>query len=235
MKTAILTALVVFTLIGSSMAQVEPSHAAVQGPTNHLSRKQAKHLIATARTAEDHRELAQYFRWEADKMKKEEQYHMEMAAIYHLHPLSYDSKQTVHMQDHCKYFADKARDAAVAAEEMASVHQRIADQIVQSGQPYGAALMNPASSTPPAAPQTVTGVISDEMCRQKHIMPGHSEAACTRACVKAGAKYALVTEDKVYVLKADPQQIDRFAGLAVSVTGEVKKASMSVQSISEAK
>jgi hypothetical protein len=235
MKTAVLTALVVLTLIGSNMAQVEQSRAAVQGPTHHLSHKQAKHLIATARTAEDHRELAQYFRWEADKMKKDEQYHMEMAAIYRLHPLPYDSKQTVHMQGHCKYFADKARDAAVAAEEMASVHERIADQIVQSGQPYSAAPMNQSSSAAPAAPQRLTGVISDDICRQKHMMPGHSEADCTRACVKAGVKYALVTEDKVYVLRADPQQIEKFVGQTVSVTGEVKKAPMSVQSISEPK
>lgn len=191
--------------------------------------------IATARTAEDHRELAQYFRWEADKMKKEELYHMEMAAIYHLHPLPYDSKQTVHMQDHCKYFADKARDAAVAAEEMASLHERIANQIVQSGQRNDAALMNPASSTAAAAPQTLTGVISDDKCRQNHIMPGHSEADCTRACVNAGAMYALVVGDKVYVLKGDPNRIEEFAGNTVSVTGDVKKASMSVQAIFEPK
>jgi hypothetical protein len=103
------------------MAQVEQSRAALQDRTHH---------------------------WEADKRKKEEQYHIVMAAIYHRHPLPYDSKQTVHMQDHCKYFADKARDAAVAVEEMASAHERIADQIVQSGHSYGAALMNQRQPLP---------------------------------------------------------------------------------------
>jgi len=70
------------------------------------------------------------------------------------------------------------------------------------------------------------------MCRQNHMMPGHSEADCTRACVKAGVKYALVSDDKVYVLKADPKQIEQFAGKTMSITGEVKKGTVSVQAIS---
>ena len=84
-----------------------------------------------------------------------------------------------------------------------------------------------------ADPQKVTGVISDDMCRQKHMMPGHSEADCTRACVKAGSKYALVVGDKVYVLKGDPKQIGEFAGKKVAVTGDLIKGSLAVQSISE--
>jgi hypothetical protein len=234
MKTILLTALVIFILAGTGTAVSEQSTAAASIPAHHLSSKQVKHLRRNARTAEDYRELAQYFRQEAQRMRQEEQYHMEMAALYRVHPLPYDGKQTVHMQDHCMYFADKARDPAIADDEMASVQDRIADRL-QSGQPYWTALLSALSPAVPATQQELTGVISDDLCRQNHMMPGHSDADCTRACVKAGAKYALVTEDKVYALKADSKQIQEFAGKTVSVTGDVKKGAMSVQTISELK
>ena len=131
MKTALISLLVVVAMIATGLAQVEPQNATPIA-VSHLSHKQVKHMITTASTPQDHLVLAEYFRWEAGKMKEEEQYHLEMAAIYRLHPLPYDGKQPVHMQDHCKYFADKARDAAKADEEMASVHEQIAQQLSRS-------------------------------------------------------------------------------------------------------
>jgi hypothetical protein len=86
-----------------------------------------------------------------------------------------------------------------------------------------------------AAPQKFTGVVSDDMCKQKHMMPGHSDADCTHACIKAGSKYALVAGDKVFILKGDASQIERFAGKKVSVTGEVAGNSLQVASIAGAK
>ena len=86
-----------------------------------------------------------------------------------------------------------------------------------------------------AAPQTVTGVVSDDMCRQKHMMAGHSDADCTHACVTAGSKYALVVGDKIFMLKGDAKQIEKFAGKKVSVTGEVAGNSLQVDSIGDAK
>ena len=46
-----------------------------------------------------------------------------------------------------------------------------------------------------------TGKVSDAMCGKAHMMSG-SDAACTRACVAKGSKYALVVGDKVYTLDA---------------------------------
>src|ERR1035437_2820395 len=183
MKTTLITALVIFVLLGIGTALGEQSASTASLPAHRLSSKQVKHLMQAARTAQDYRELAQYFRQEAQRMREKEQYHMEMAALYRVHPLPYDGKQTVHMQDHCMYFADKARDAAIADDEMASVQERIADQI-QSGQPYSTAIMSASSSATSAVHQKLTGVISDDMCRQNHMMPGHSETDCTRSCVK---------------------------------------------------
>jgi hypothetical protein len=133
MKTALISLLVVVAMIATGLAQVE-SQGAARVDVSHLSHKQVKHLIATASTPQDHLVLAEYFHWEAKKMKEEEQYHLEMAAIYRLHPLPYEGKQPygMQMQNHCKYFADKARDAANADEELASVHKQIAQQLSRS-------------------------------------------------------------------------------------------------------
>ena len=133
MKTALISFLVVVAMIATSPAQVGPLGAAPVA-VSHLSHKQVKQLIATASTSQDHLVLAEYFRWEAGKMKGEEQYHLEMAAIYRLHPLPYEGKlpHGMQMQNHCRYFADKARDAAKADEELASVHEHIAQQLSQS-------------------------------------------------------------------------------------------------------
>jgi hypothetical protein len=86
-----------------------------------------------------------------------------------------------------------------------------------------------------ASPLTVTGMISDDMCKQKHMRPGHSDADCTRVCVKSGSKYALVAGDKIFILKGDAKQIEKYAGKKVSVTGEVAGNSLTVASIADPK
>ncbi len=87
-----------------------------------------------------------------------------------------------------------------------------------------------------AATQTLTGVVTDDMCGKKHtMMPGKPDSECVRACVKAGSKYALLVGDKVYVLKGDAKQLDHFAGQKAKITGEVSGTTMNVSSIAAAK
>ena len=70
--------------------------------------------------------------------------------------------------------------------------------------------------------QTFTGTVSDTMCGAHHtMMPGLPDADCIRACVKAGADYALVVGSKVYTLKGNTADIDKFAGEKATVTGKV--------------
>jgi len=79
--------------------------------------------------------------------------------------------------------------------------------------------------------QTYTGTVSDMMCGAKHMMAGQSDAACTRACVKEGSDYALVVGDKVYTLKGDKAQLDKFAGQKVKVTGSQSGNTITASSI----
>jgi hypothetical protein len=87
------------------------------------------------------------------------------------------------------------------------------------------------------APETLTGVVSDDMCGAKHTM-GANPTDCTRACVKGGSNYALVVGDKVYTLDAGKdasEVLDKYAGQKVTVTGEVDKNTLKVQSVTAAK
>ncbi len=87
-----------------------------------------------------------------------------------------------------------------------------------------------------AADQTFTGTVSDTMCGAKHtMMPGKPDSECVRACVKAGSDYALVVGNKVYTLKGDKAQIDKFAGQPATVSGTLTGNTIQATSISAAK
>lgn len=89
-----------------------------------------------------------------------------------------------------------------------------------------------------AKAQTFTGTVSDAMCGAKHMMEG-DEAACLRACVKKGSKYALVVGDKVYTLDAKDQatmdKLDKLANAKASVKGSLDGDTIEVSSVAAAK
>ena len=84
--------------------------------------------------------------------------------------------------------------------------------------------------------KTFTGTVSDSMCGAKHAMG--DAAACTRACVAKGSKYALVVGDKVYTLdtsdKAALETLDKHAGSKATVTGTEKDNTITVTSVKPA-
>lgn len=83
--------------------------------------------------------------------------------------------------------------------------------------------------------QTMTGTVSDTMCGAKHMMAGASPAKCTRECAKQGSDYALISDGKVYTLKGNTAQMDKFAGQSVKVTGKLSGTTFAVASISAGK
>lgn len=92
-----------------------------------------------------------------------------------------------------------------------------------------------AASVFAQATQTITGTVTDSMCGAHHMMKDASAAECTRACIKQGSDFALASKGKVYILKGDKSQFDRFAGQSVNIKGTVKGNSISVNSIETAK
>jgi hypothetical protein len=87
--------------------------------------------------------------------------------------------------------------------------------------------------------QTFTGKVSDAMCGAKHDEAGIAPAACVRACVQKGAKYALVVGDKVYTLDTSDQatldQLNKLAWEEAKVTGTATGDTISVKSVTAAK
>src|SRR5258708_3312246 len=77
------------------------------------------------------------------------------------------------------------------------------------------------------------GKVSDSNCQADHSAKDLSEANCTAACVKNGAKYVFVNSGKVY--KIDNQDFAGLlenAGRQVRITGKMKGDSIRVSSIS---
>lgn len=89
-----------------------------------------------------------------------------------------------------------------------------------------------------AKAESFTGTISDAMCGAKHMMAG-DDAACLRACVQKGSKYALVVGDKVYTLetkdKATLEQLEKLGAGKATVKGEANGETIAVSSVTAAK
>lgn len=84
------------------------------------------------------------------------------------------------------------------------------------------------------ADQTVTGVITDSMCKTNHAMMQKgakkmSDHDCTVACVKSGQKYVLTSGDKTYeIANQDFAGLEKNAGATVKATGSVSPDGKSI-------
>jgi hypothetical protein len=77
---------------------------------------------------------------------------------------------------------------------------------------------------------TLTGTISDSMCGAKHMMSGN-DAKCVRTCVHNGSQYALVVDQKIYPLKGTSEELDKFAGQRVTISGTLDATVLQVASV----
>lgn len=85
-----------------------------------------------------------------------------------------------------------------------------------------------------AAHQTLTGRVTDSMCKSDHAMMNKgatkmSEKECTLACVKAGQKYVLASGGKAYkITNQDFPDLSANAGSTVTATGDVSQDGTSI-------
>lgn len=90
------------------------------------------------------------------------------------------------------------------------------------------------------AEQTWTGSISDSRCKGRHEAKEEhgkklSDADCTTACVKDGAKYVLVSDGKVYpIANQDFAGLKDHAGERVTLSGDMKGKAIVVSKIAAA-
>jgi hypothetical protein len=81
----------------------------------------------------------------------------------------------------------------------------------------------------------LTGVVSDAMCGQTHMMKDKPDAECLRYCAKQGNKYALVAGKSVYTLEGHEAELDKYAAQKVTVKGILKGETMTVESVTTVK
>jgi len=86
-----------------------------------------------------------------------------------------------------------------------------------------------------ATDTTLTGIVSDALCGAKHSMTSMSAADCTRMCIKGGQGFALVVGDKVYNLRGDSAELDKYAAQKVILKGKLRDDTVSVDSVAPAK
>jgi predicted transposase YbfD/YdcC len=82
-----------------------------------------------------------------------------------------------------------------------------------------------------ASQATLTGILTDDMCTKKHMIPGKSNAECVRECVKGGAKYVVVSEGKAIELQGEPEKLNELAGKKIKVTGNLTGKTLAVASV----
>ena len=96
-----------------------------QSKRKRLKRKELKKWIAAARSADEHLEIAAYFRDEAARYKEEQREHEAMRREYERDPARFPGKYPT-MADHCRSLEGYAALSAQRALAMAGKHEEIA-------------------------------------------------------------------------------------------------------------
>lgn len=95
-------------------------------PAGNLTKSQVKALIQTAKTPADHMKLANYYRYQANKLQGELKDHEEMAAAYDKNPMGHPIPKGQTLGDHCRNLTKYIGDEAKEASEMAAMHEEMA-------------------------------------------------------------------------------------------------------------
>ena len=81
-------------------------------------------------------------------------------------------------------------------------------------------------------PQTYEGIVTCSRCGARHAAKfDQSAAACTRVCVHAGAQFALVDGENMYLLDGDLNLLKRIAGERHRILGSITGNTIRVSSV----
>lgn len=97
-----------------------------QEQTEKLGKKQLLSLIATAKTPAEHRRIAEYFKAEAQDYLAQSKDHEQMAEAYKKNPVLSNDKFHLGTVNHCEYLAQHFREVAAQFQELAEIHEKMA-------------------------------------------------------------------------------------------------------------
>lgn len=121
----LLPGILMLLLAASLLSWAADSQASKNGPI--MTSKEAKTLIATAKTAKDHEKLARYFNQQAEQYEAEAKDHEEMEQAYRKNPMP-KNFGGVGPIAHCEFLTKSNRDMAKTAREMAAAHGQMAKE-----------------------------------------------------------------------------------------------------------
>jgi hypothetical protein len=103
-------------------------HAKPAAHQQNPTRKELKALIASAKTASDHEQIAAYYHAKARQLEVKYREHEEDLAEYYRNPSRYPSKYPT-MGDHCRGLARYYKMAADRATTLAEMHEKLAQEV----------------------------------------------------------------------------------------------------------
>ena len=120
-SSVVLAVLMVVTAIQAPAAE----------PKGMLPAQQVKALVANAKTPADHMKLARHYAAMAEKHEADAAEHEALAAQYTRNPQPGASKHPMgpDTAEHCKYYAEHCRKAAMEMRAMSTAHEEMAKSI----------------------------------------------------------------------------------------------------------
>ena len=100
--------------------------SAQQTKPEHFSKRQLNTLIASAKTPAEHQRIAQYYQAKAQDYLAQAKEHEQMLTAYNANP-SIGGKARPFLVDHCKYFSKELKDMAIKSQELAQLHEQMAN------------------------------------------------------------------------------------------------------------
>ncbi len=117
-----------FVMTATTFAQT-PS--AQQAKPEHLSMRQLNALIVSARTPAEHLRIAKYYQAKALDYLAQATEHQQMVAAYKANSSLSNDKNRASTIDHCEYYVRAFKDLAVKTQELAQLHEQMAQDAEQ--------------------------------------------------------------------------------------------------------
>jgi hypothetical protein len=99
-----------------------------QSKPEHLGKRQLNTLIATAKTPAEHQRIAQYYEAKAQDYLAQSKEHEQMVAAYKANSSLSNNKNQASTISHCEYFVTTFKALADNSQEMATLHERMAQE-----------------------------------------------------------------------------------------------------------
>jgi hypothetical protein len=111
-----------------TVAAIGQTPSAQQPKPEHLSKHQLNTLIATAKTPAEHQRIADYYKAQAEDFLAQAKEHEEMIVAYRANPVLSDDKYLASTIHHCEYFVTTFKALADNSQELATLHERMAQE-----------------------------------------------------------------------------------------------------------